>query len=296
MRLAFRERPWDLIGAAGASLVAVGVIAAGGANPLRFLLGVLLVLFLPGYVIAAAVFPRAGEVDWIERIAISFGLSLAIVPLVGLALNATPAGVLLGPAIASLLLVTLGMAAVAYWRRMAVLPENRLALSLLLDLPKWGGLPTFDKFLAIGAASALVVGAAAWGVSSSPPGAGFTECYLLDAKGEIAAYERTLNVSEPSQVELGIANREHRDMNYTVEVWLLNVSYVYNDTTKRNDTIVLNSTSLESFPVNVTDGHRKEVVYQFSIPRAGDYLLRFLLFVPTQTSPYRLVQLQIHVV
>jgi len=65
-------------------------------TPVQVVLGLLLVLFLPGYSLIAALFPRRDDLDGIEQIALSFGLSIAIVPLIGLALNYTPYGSRLG--------------------------------------------------------------------------------------------------------------------------------------------------------------------------------------------------------
>ncbi|MFH1256286.1 MAG: DUF1616 domain-containing protein [Candidatus Diapherotrites archaeon] len=39
------------------------------------------VLFLPGLAVTWAIFPKKDEIDWIERIALSFALSIAITPL-----------------------------------------------------------------------------------------------------------------------------------------------------------------------------------------------------------------------
>ncbi|MBO8183457.1 MAG: DUF1616 domain-containing protein [Archaeoglobus sp.] len=47
---------------------------------LRIIVGSIYVLFLPGLV-WSFVFFNKGEIDWIERIALSFGLSIALVPL-----------------------------------------------------------------------------------------------------------------------------------------------------------------------------------------------------------------------
>jgi len=41
-------------------------------TPVRVLLGLLLVLFLPGYSLVAALFPRRDDLDGIERIALRF--------------------------------------------------------------------------------------------------------------------------------------------------------------------------------------------------------------------------------
>ena len=48
---------------------------------MRVLLGLLLVLFLPGYSLIAALFPRKDDLDGIERIAPELlGLGIAVVP------------------------------------------------------------------------------------------------------------------------------------------------------------------------------------------------------------------------
>jgi len=50
-------------------------------TPVRVLLGLLLVLFLPGYSLIAALFPRKDDLDGIERIAPELlGLGIAVVP------------------------------------------------------------------------------------------------------------------------------------------------------------------------------------------------------------------------
>ena len=86
-------------------------------TPVRVLLGLLLVLFLPGYSLIAALFPRRDDLDGIERIALSFGLSIAVVPLLGLGLNYTPYGIRLVPVLAGLSLFTVLLAVVAGVRR-----------------------------------------------------------------------------------------------------------------------------------------------------------------------------------
>jgi len=78
----------------------------------RYLLGSLFVLYLPGYSLIEALFPIKDGLDSLERVALSIGLSLALVPLVGLLLNYTPWGIRLDPIFLSLSLLT-GVLAVA---------------------------------------------------------------------------------------------------------------------------------------------------------------------------------------
>ena len=86
-------------------------------SPVRIILGLPLVLFLPGYALIAALFPRKDDLDGIERVALSFGLSIAIVPLLGLALNYTPFGIRLSPVFTVLSVFTISLAICAYVRR-----------------------------------------------------------------------------------------------------------------------------------------------------------------------------------
>jgi len=56
---------------------------------------------------------------------LSFGLSIAIVPLLGLALNYTPFGIRLSPVLIVLSIFTVSLAAGAYLRRSKLSEEDR---------------------------------------------------------------------------------------------------------------------------------------------------------------------------
>jgi hypothetical protein len=87
---------------------------------LRNALGVIFVLWLPGYTFIKALFPvqvpiktSTQNLDTIERIALSLGMSIALVPIVGLLLNYTPWGIRLTPIVLSLFALTLVFATAA---------------------------------------------------------------------------------------------------------------------------------------------------------------------------------------
>jgi uncharacterized membrane protein len=86
----------------------------------QWILGSILVLFIPGYVALEALFPKGRELDGVERFAFSVGLSLALVPLVVLLLNYTPWGIRLAPIVGSLTTLTIGLALVALGRRFVI--------------------------------------------------------------------------------------------------------------------------------------------------------------------------------
>ena len=81
----------------------------------RHALGLIMVLFLPGYTLINALFPEK-EIDSIESIALSVGLSLALVPTIGLILSYTPLGIRTTPITLSLLALTAAFASIALIR------------------------------------------------------------------------------------------------------------------------------------------------------------------------------------
>ena len=78
----------------------------------RYVLGIIFVLYLPGYTLIKALF-TIKEIDSIERVTFSIGISLALVSIIGLFLNYTPWGIRLIPITISLLILTLTLATVA---------------------------------------------------------------------------------------------------------------------------------------------------------------------------------------
>lgn len=81
----------------------------------RYVFGSIFVLWLPGYALVKALFPTK-ELENVERIAISVGMSLALVPIVGLLLNYTPLGIKTAPITFSLLALTITFSTVAVMR------------------------------------------------------------------------------------------------------------------------------------------------------------------------------------
>lgn len=86
----------------------------------RYVIGTLFVLFLPGYLTTEALYPRRDDITPLERVALSIGLSLAIVPLIGLLLNYTPWGIRLVPILISLTVYNTGVSLVALYRKFAL--------------------------------------------------------------------------------------------------------------------------------------------------------------------------------
>jgi hypothetical protein len=122
---------WTTLALTLASIAAIFTIPAD-LQPyiaIRYALAIIFLLWLPGYTFIKALFPQTPStkpetsltrtvqnLDTIERIALSMGLSLALVPITGLLLNYTPWGITLTPITLSLAAQTLAFATAAVLR------------------------------------------------------------------------------------------------------------------------------------------------------------------------------------
>ena len=114
---------WFWLIASVVFLLFVAIYALPNSPPyiyLRYLFGSIFVLYLPGSSLIELLYPKPEELSQLERLALSIGLSLALVPLVGLILNYTPWGIRLDPVFAALSLLTIGLACGAVYRKFII--------------------------------------------------------------------------------------------------------------------------------------------------------------------------------
>ena len=208
----------DLITATACALATVAVVLlVPTLEPIRIVLGLPFILLLPGYVLIAALYPHKGDLDPIERVALSFGLSIAIVPLIGLALNYSPWGIRLNPMLAFVSLFIVMGAGVAAYRRRAVPAEEAFAINV--SLPRWSqvGLARVAAVLIVVLCSVGFGAAAAFLATSRGSSERFSEFYILGPGGKAEGYPRTLELGDSLTVILGVVNREGEDAGYTIE-------------------------------------------------------------------------------
>lgn len=324
-----RDLPADLAVTVGWVLLTTLAVFLPGVeeSALRVVLGLPYVLFVPGYAFIAALFPEAGDgvrgeaadtdderdsqrrsgIDGIERVALSFGLSIAIVPLLGLVLNFTPWGIRLVPIVVSVSGFTIIMSAVAARRRLAVPEAERFAVPYrawagaakaeLLE-PETRGDAVLNVLLAVSVV--LAVSSVGYAVAVPKQGESFTELYLLTEgdDGELVAdgYPTEFERGTGSPIVVGIGNQEHRPVNYTLVVELQRVSV------QNNSTRVVAERELRRFQPRVEHNktwHRRHVV---TPTMTGERLrLAYLLYIgagptePTLNNSYREVHLWVNV-
>ncbi len=194
--------------------------------PVRQPLGLAMVLFVPGYALIAALFPRKDDLDGIERVALSFGLSIAVVPLMGLGLNYTPWGIRLTPVVISISVFTMAMTAAAYFRRMS-LPQGmrfyvdfRKGLDSIKSELMAGEKSRLDKVLTILLILSIIlsVSALVYVIVTPKQGEKFTEFYILGPKGKAYDYPTHVVSGNSSNVIVGVVNHEYIPVNYTMRL------------------------------------------------------------------------------
>ncbi len=202
------------------TLLLILIIAFLPDNFLRIILGLPLVLFFPGYTLLAALFPRKGSLDGIERIALSFGMSIAVVPLIGLALNYTTWGIRLYPILLSLAIFIFCISIVA-WYRQHKLPESGIpAVSFTIKPFSWVGRTRTDKILSVLLAIVILgaLGTLVYVITMPKTGEKFTEFYILGLDGQAANYPMDLEPDTTGKVIMGIINQEQDTVSYWVEI------------------------------------------------------------------------------
>ncbi len=274
MELEYR-RDWDLFSMIALTLLLVPVIYIFPDSLLRTVLGLPFLLFFPGYLAIAALFPRSDDLDSIERVALSFGLSIAITPLIGFGLNYTPWGIRLDPILFSISAFNILVALVALQRRMSVL-EPYVPFDPLRTVERiWGDFQKeqgLDKALSVVLALSILssVVALAYVIAFPREGESFTEFYVLGPDGKASGYPSDLFYSENATVILGLVNHEHRTVNYTIVIWLVSMSFEDGETKVHElyyfDTVRPDE-PLEHVPVDIEGPWQKqwEQEYTFSV-------------------------------
>ena len=211
----------DLLAIALISLLTIPVVLLSG-GALRIVLGLPLLLFFPGYVLIAAMFTRKESLGSVERVALSFGLSIAVVPLIGLFLNYTPWGIRLNPVLISIVSFILIMCGIAWYRRGRLEEEERFRVAFQLKRLSWQGQSGLDKVLSVLLVLAIVgaIGTLGYVIVTPKAGEKFSEFYVLGTEGKAAGYTTELELGERGEIILGIVNHEQEETDYRVEVLL----------------------------------------------------------------------------
>jgi uncharacterized membrane protein len=326
---AFRGLPGDLIVVVIYTVLVGGLIGIVGVpSTLQFVLGIPLLLFVPGYAVLAALFPgrpsrNAGQVSalsemsrqfsslrsiqqrgvrWGERVGLSFGLSLFIAPLLALVLEFT-ALVLgtsslyrTGPIVALLVLFSLLFTVVGVVHRLQLPRSQRFAVPVGYWVEDFvdslTGSPV-DALLNLVLILSIIAAVASMTYALAVPQDATTTTGFrvgsLDESGQFVLNPPSnLTESEPQQFAVNILNHEQQTMNYTVIVQL----------ERRSGSNIELDRFSTTIPSNQTWQTQRTVVPTIA---GDDFRLKFLLYQgnapqnATEANSYHSINISVNV-
>jgi len=248
-------------------------------NLLRSIFGLLLVFFTCGYSLVAALFPGKDDLGGMERFTLSIGMSITVVPLLGLALNFTPFGIRLIPVVVLLSAFTISLSLIAWVRRLRLLPEERFTLQIEKLTKISLGQTTTDKALSIILIATIICSTATLAYVATTPktGENYTEFYILGSQGKASDYPTNLKPGEQGKIIIGIVNHEQEDSTYRLDV-------------------TLNGTTIHTEQIHLTNNEKRETPLSFTATRVGEnQKLELLIFKDQRAEPYRTLHLWITV-
>ncbi|ELZ98028.1 hypothetical protein C440_02233 [Haloferax mucosum ATCC BAA-1512] len=273
------------------------------------LFGLPILLFLPGYALLLALFPGKeldpemhGPVfepfEWnaslslAERLALSFGMSVALLPVVGLVVLWLGLGLNLYVVLTALSLVILAGLTVGEVRRQRLRPARQFHI----PVRQWHAEITdafdrpdrIDSALNVALAVAIVLAVASLGFAlvDTSGGEAYSSLSLLteDASGGFVAadYPSSLTIDEQSELYVSVSNFEGEETSYTLVAELQRVEQ------SGGETAVVERQPLGQQTQTVADGETWRTRHSFAPELTGENLrLTYFLYegsAPTEPS------------
>lgn len=255
----------------------------------------ILILFIPGYSLITALYPRKNNLDNIERVALSVGLSIGLAALFGLLLkyyllkdffNLIKFTHITNLNYISLTIIlssfTLIMLLIAFIRRRRVPESEKFYVNFggFTNSIKgqFEGESRTSKILSIILIITilLAISTTAYIILKPKQGESFTEFYILGPNGQASDYPTNLTVGQNGTVIIGIVNHEYQTANYELVV-------------RSNGTIMSQQN------ISLTNGNQTQIPYSFTAGSVGYKNIEFLLYkLPDTTNVYRSLHLYVN--
>jgi uncharacterized membrane protein len=211
--------------------------------PLRAILAMPLLLFVPGYALVAAIYPKCTDSDRgdflypeeitdtdtglhvIERMLLSVGMSVAVLPILGVVIWATVGGISTDIVLFGVSTFTLGAIAVAVFRRTNLAAAEQFRISPSRGIRRFRswivGPSTWKTVVNVLLVGAIVLSVATLTFAFVVPvtGESYTSAILVtEQDGEFVTdnYPTNFTAGEPETLTLILSNHEGRTTNYTI--------------------------------------------------------------------------------
>ncbi len=293
--------PLDLIIVIILSLVsAISIILLPGGNLIRIIFALPIVIFFPGYAFVSFLWPenhtvyeaensKGNETNTrgikvIERIVLSFGLSIVILAFIGIILNFI-SEISLKPILAFLIIFIVFVCGMGWYRRSLIPEADRFTMPVeKINIFQNAEEPE-DKFIAIVLVISLIISGftLAYVLTNPLEGENFTEFYVLDQNRGITDLPLNMTTNETKTITIGTVCHEYESTNYIIIISLLN-------TTGQRQNI-----TLSSYDIALEHEQINETFFAFQIDYAGQYKLTMELYKDDDPTVYREIHLWIDV-
>ncbi len=305
----------------GAVLILTGVVIISISapvirdTPLRVGVGLLFLLFVPGYIAIAILFPERYSDDeqsrgtsWrspitpLERVAYAVGVSVVLVPLLALplGLEATPWSISLDPAIGVVSAFTIGGTLLAAIRRRAVPEAHRFRVPYRRWAARGRGVfspgsrrdGALNLFLVV--SILLAAGSVGYAVATPGEDEAFTEVTLIGEDETLSAedYPTEVGANESVPLALEIENHEQRDVEYTVVA----VEQDLEIGEDGDDLTITDQNELESGTTEIGNGDTETLEYDLEPTLTGeDIRLVFLVHINDEPDELSIAAADRHV-
>jgi uncharacterized membrane protein len=201
------------------TLITVPLVSFTEGTP-RIILGIIVLLVCPGYILVSALFPGRTSLKYIERAGLTIILSIAVVSLTGLILNYTPWGIRINPIIISISAIIIILSVITLQRRSRLPEDERFILPAKLYLPSWSAFSLPNRVLSIVLIVVVIgsFGTLAYVIERPKGDEAFTNFYILGHDGMMENYPDVIGLGDEADITLGIENHENQGVSYTVKV------------------------------------------------------------------------------
>jgi uncharacterized membrane protein len=188
---------------------------------IRFFVGLVAVLFIPGYFLQMSLFPVKEDLDTVERIALSIGISLAIIPPITLALDMSPWTKLDQTAIfaSEALITTIGIVFLQI-RRLGISEKDRYYFGITIESGEWWQSQTLLNRMMFTIFCVAMLGvfiAVLLILLGQQPAAQSTEFYILGHEQLAEGFPIEIERDQPITLLVGVTNRENEPLLFRIE-------------------------------------------------------------------------------
>jgi uncharacterized membrane protein len=284
-----KKYPTDLLLVLCFSVITlVLVLALPDGNIIRIIFGIPFLIFFPGYSLVSLLWPEkrtlsvTGIDENLERIALAFGLSIAIVSLIGLGLHYTSIGITFSSTLFGNFAITLLLLILAYYQRNRVPIENRYAVNFALStkMPE----ERTEKAFVVAIIFILIISSFTLTFVLLRPVDKYTTFYILDENMSVE-YPENFTVNDTVSVNVGVVNHEDKTSNYRIVAGFVNHSnllYIGH----WNVVFILNDNASIARNVTLENNEIFEEPFTFQIPEPGRYQLVWQLFIDNIPTDY----------